>query len=145
MALIKCSECGKEISKKAIICPHCGYQSKKLKKRGCLFSFLLFIIFICIGITVMLNTDSAIQKGVSGVKDSSEYITAKEFSKIKEGMTYDEVVKIIGSKGELTSSSSLGDFKIEIYTWYGNGFSGSNANVTFQNDKVTAKAQVGLK
>lgn len=24
MALIKCSECGKEISNKASVCPHCG-------------------------------------------------------------------------------------------------------------------------
>lgn len=26
MALIKCSECGKEISDKAKVCPHCGYE-----------------------------------------------------------------------------------------------------------------------
>ena len=26
MALIKCSECGKEISDKAKLCPHCGFD-----------------------------------------------------------------------------------------------------------------------
>ncbi len=28
MALIKCKECGKEISDKSDICPHCGYSNK---------------------------------------------------------------------------------------------------------------------
>ncbi len=27
MALIKCSECGKEISDKAKQCPHCGFEN----------------------------------------------------------------------------------------------------------------------
>ena len=25
MALIKCAECGKEVSSEAVACPHCGY------------------------------------------------------------------------------------------------------------------------
>ncbi|MDY5355633.1 MAG: zinc ribbon domain-containing protein, partial [Eubacteriales bacterium] len=29
MALIKCPECGKEVSSSAPTCPHCGYQLKK--------------------------------------------------------------------------------------------------------------------
>ena len=29
MALIKCPECGKEISDQAEFCPHCGYPIKK--------------------------------------------------------------------------------------------------------------------
>ncbi|WP_083250441.1 zinc-ribbon domain-containing protein [Synergistes jonesii] len=31
MALIKCSECGKEISDKASACPHCGYPMGEIK------------------------------------------------------------------------------------------------------------------
>ena len=45
MALVKCTECGKEISDKAEMCPNCGYknnsfennsqlQNKKKKKRN---------------------------------------------------------------------------------------------------------------
>lgn len=29
MALIKCPECGREVSSEAPTCPHCGYQLKK--------------------------------------------------------------------------------------------------------------------
>lgn len=32
MALIKCPECGKEISDKAGKCPHCGYPIEEIEK-----------------------------------------------------------------------------------------------------------------
>ena len=52
MALIKCEECGKKISNKAKVCPHCGVEideetlavRAKRGKKGC--SLLLFLIFI---------------------------------------------------------------------------------------------------
>ena len=59
-------------------------------------------------------------------------------------MSYNEAREIIGSDGELTSTSTVGDITISIYTWYGNGVAGSNANITFTNDSVTGKAQIGL-
>lgn len=34
MALIKCSECGKEISDKAKLCPHCGYKKNECPECG---------------------------------------------------------------------------------------------------------------
>lgn len=34
MALIKCPECGKEISSKARACPNCGYPLKKSARRA---------------------------------------------------------------------------------------------------------------
>ena len=40
MALIKCPECGKEISDKAKACPECGYKMKKSKKK-----FIPILIF----------------------------------------------------------------------------------------------------
>lgn len=52
MALIKCNECGKEMSDHAKQCPHCGYEySKKMNKitLGIIFSILIvcFIITGC--------------------------------------------------------------------------------------------------
>ncbi len=74
-----------------------------------------------------------------------EYITLDEYNSIKNDMTYDEVVKLIGSNGTSMSESSVGNVSIKIISWYGNGFNGSNANVTFTNNKVTGKAQIGLE
>lgn len=46
MAMIKCKECGSEISSKAEACPKCGAKRKKRSGLGCLFVvILLFIVF----------------------------------------------------------------------------------------------------
>ncbi|PEN88562.1 hypothetical protein CN553_23450 [Bacillus cereus] len=60
-------------------------------------------------------------------------------------MTYEEVVQIIGSEGEVTSESTVADYITKLYTWKGEGSLGANANITFQNNKVQAKTQFGLK
>jgi hypothetical protein len=75
-------------------------------------------------------------------------ITLSEFNDIKTGMSYSKVVKIIGSKGSLVSEVNMSeDNKLitKIYTWQGSGSTGANANITFQGDKVVAKAQIGLE
>ncbi len=80
-----------------------------------------------------------------GCSSSPDDITMEEYNQIENGMTYDEVVEIIGSQGELSTESEYEGYTIEIYTWYADKTIGSNANVTFENGKVSAKAQVGLK
>ena len=52
MALIKCNECGSDVSEAAFKCPNCGYQLKT-PKRGIMgkifkFIFILFNIFMAI-------------------------------------------------------------------------------------------------
>ena len=137
----KCKFCQTEISAKAKVCPNC---KRNLKSHGCL-TFIFSFIIICIGVAAAIGTNDRIQKDVSGVSDESEYITMEEYKKIENGMTYEEVVEIVGSEGELSANSSVSGYTTSIYTWYGNGVAGSNANVTFQNGKATGKAQVGLK
>jgi uncharacterized membrane protein YvbJ len=61
MALIKCSECGNQVSDKARACIHCGapisesnnkkenvttvqLTSKEIKKQGCIYPLLLFFL-----------------------------------------------------------------------------------------------------
>jgi uncharacterized paraquat-inducible protein A len=57
MALIKCSECDKEISDKATKCPHCGKEAHHLsaqsilnRPRGCVDAlvvlFFLWLIYV---------------------------------------------------------------------------------------------------
>lgn len=151
MALIKCPECGKEVSKDAKTCPQCGHPIKKekpKKKHGCLITIISVVVFFGIIGSVIIGAmgqNAAIQKSVSGVSDSSEYITMDEYNQIETGMTYEEVQKIVGGTGEVSVQSETAGIKIIIVTWYGNGVAGSNANVTFTNNEVTTKAQVGLQ
>ena len=81
--------------------------------------------------------------------ESSSYnsveMTLAEFNQISTGMTYDEVVSIVGGKGTVTAQSDVAGYYMEIISWTGNGSIGANANVTFMNDEVEAKAQFGLK
>lgn len=68
-----------------------------------------------------------------------------EFEKIQNGMSYEEVVQIIGGDGELTSESTVANYTTKLYTWEGEGGLGANAIITFQNNEVQAKSQFGLK
>jgi Domain of Unknown Function with PDB structure (DUF3862) len=76
------------------------------------------------------------------VKENDE-VTMEEFNKIKNGMTYEEVVKIIGFEGTEMSSSEIGGIKTIMYSWQNDD--GSNMNAMFQNNKLNTKAQFGLK
>jgi hypothetical protein len=71
-------------------------------------------------------------------------ITLSEFNKIKNGMTYQQVVQIIGENGTLEASASSGAYTSKVYSWTQKGTYGS-ASISFMNNKVQAKAQAGLK
>lgn len=58
MALIKCKECKKEVSKKAETCPHCGSPVKQKTGCGGLIG-LVVIVFILVGIFANLADDSS--------------------------------------------------------------------------------------
>ena len=73
-------------------------------------------------------------------------ISLDEFNQIQTGMTYQQVVDIIGSEGTVLSETDIGgaEYKTTIYTWEGFGSFGANANITIQGGKVVSKAQFGL-
>ena len=74
-------------------------------------------------------------------------INKDEFTQLKNGMTYQEAVSIIGGEGEVMSEvGSPGDSMHTImYMWKGEGDIGANANAMFQGGKLNTKAQMGLK
>lgn len=74
-------------------------------------------------------------------------ITLAEFNKIAVGMTYDEVIKIVGGPGEIAADADIGaiEYQTSLITWEGEGSLGANANVTIQGGKVISKAQFGLE
>lgn len=142
----KCPTCGNEIYKDAVFCPKCGCAVKKKNKGcGCLIGIIVFIIIACGTLVISIGLNKSVQSNISGAKNESEYITLAEFEQIQSGMSYSEVCNIVGSKGTESAVSSVAGTTTKIVTWYGNGLAGSNANVTFQNDSVIGKAQVGLK
>lgn len=70
-------------------------------------------------------------------------ITLQKFIAVQEGMTYQEVVGVIGSPGTLQSEVSVSGHNAQVYSWMNPG--GSNANVQFSNGKVVGKAQAFLR
>jgi len=77
-------------------------------------------------------------------------VTSYEFSRIVNGMSYRQVVDIIGAEGELISSGHLEgvagimeDVDTVMYQWVNPD--GSNMNAMFQNDRLINKAQLGLR
>ena len=67
-----------------------------------------------------------------------------QFNQIQNGMSYEDVQKLVGSAGTVLSESSIGGISIRIVSWLGNGSLGSNAAITFQNGAVSGKSQAGL-
>ncbi len=70
-------------------------------------------------------------------------LTIEKFSQIKNGMTYEECVEIIGSDGNETFSGGEGKYKVSSYKWDGDNF--QFIMLTFTGNKLTSKVQNGLK
>lgn len=68
-------------------------------------------------------------------------LTMEKYNRLKDGMSYEEVVKILGGEG--TKAQSPEDGKGVTYKWEGEDF--SSVFATFQNNKLTYKTSVGFK
>lgn len=135
MALKKCKECGAEVSTSAKRCPKCG---KKLKHTGLIIMILFMAVILGIGAGISANGN------ITSIQAQEQKVTLEKFNQIQTGMTYDEVVSIIGEEGTLSTESSYGNANMKIYYWYSeDGI--TNATISFLNGKVDAKSQIGLK
>lgn len=90
----------------------------------------------CDGKIYMESYLNIISDGMQETADDS--ITLAEFNQIKDGMSYDEVVEIIGKDGLLSSKSD----NVELYMWHGKD--GGTACAMFVDDRVISKSQAGL-
>ncbi len=154
-SLKKCKDCGHEVSVNANNCPNCGAVLKK--KTGCLIYLLVgFLALAGLGIIVSLMTEDSntpSSKPEAGFKIPSigkQIVTFDEYKRIKNGMSYSEVVQIIGDEGEEMSRNKMDgvpgvmeSIETVMYQWVNNN--GSNMNAIFQNNKLIQKAQFGLK
>lgn len=71
--------------------------------------------------------------------------TLEQFDRIQNGMTYAEVVSIVGSPSETSADSEIAGTRTAIYTWHVSDSIGANFSVTVQDEKVIMKAQAGLR
>lgn len=141
----KCKHCQSDIPKKAKVCPVCRKKQKH--------SFL-GILFIIIGALIIIGAvsgggsendkpvvSSSTESQSATTTKTEKKLSADKFNSIDFGMTYEDVVDIIGEDGTNISEVSVLDTTTAIYQWE-DGL--TNCNVTFSNNSVTGKAQVGI-
>ena len=92
---------------------------------------------------------SPLAGGIYRAGASESVVTRSEYGQIQNGMTYQQVVEIIGVPGEEVSSNEMlgvpgvmDPIETVMYMW--SNPDGSNMNAMFQNDALMQKAQFGL-
>ncbi len=88
------------------------------------------------------STDSKTtsEKPSDSTSSESGSLTLSNFNKIELGADYEDVVKILGSDGSETSSSSIGGSGRKSYKWEGEKFTRIYAN--FKDNKVISKKSI---
>lgn len=92
-------------------------------------------------------TNSETETSEETTKSADDGVLTKEkFEQIKDGMTYEEVVKIIGSEGEILSESGEKGTSLYtvMYSFEADGSFGANSSMMFQGGKLMNKSQFGL-
>ena len=117
MAIIKCPECGMEVSDKTTKCIHCGYKRTDSKKTKKVIAIILIIIIV-IGIILMHNKNEL-----------------EVFDKFQDRMTSDDFSMLFGDAVDRieiewensaptireTYNYSIAGLDGEIYVWLDNG------------------------
>ena len=80
----------------------------------------------------------------TSTKRSGAGVTMENYNKLQTGMTYEQVVDILGEEGKEMSSNDIAGYKNVMYMWKAGGFSVGNMNAMFQNDALIQKAQFEL-
>ena len=70
-------------------------------------------------------------------------LSMDQYKQINIGMSRNDVERLLGGKGEELSSSSGGGMRFSVNKWEGDSY--KSVILTFKNDKVMTKSQVGLK
>lgn len=66
------------------------------------------------------------------------------YADLKTGMTYRQVRARLGCDGRRISHLTIGLVRRATYSWAGRGTYGANLTLTFRNDRLTDKSQLGL-
>lgn len=117
--------------------------SKVNKKYGyaVLWCVLFGVYLIAGGGSFALNV---FEEGYGNNATTSSYnssnITLEQYNRIQTDMTYEEVRKIMGTRGELLYETDMGAVgRMSAYSWEGSSFT---ANVEFHNGRVFSKMRM---
>ena len=92
------------------------------------------------------NSNSSTTPGNSSNSKSSTKagnLTLEKYNRIKNGMTYQEVVEILGSEGVEQMRSGSGKYEVASYKWEGENY--AFISIVLMGDKVNSKTQYGMK
>lgn len=67
------------------------------------------------------------------------------YAALGKGMTYRQVRARLGCDGRRVSHLTVGRVRRATYSWPGRGTYGANLTLTFRNERLTDKAQLGLR
>jgi hypothetical protein len=96
--------------------------------------------FIAIDPIGLLYDPGAVVELATGVNAG---ITIANYERLQTGMSYAQVCEILGKSGTEVSRSEMVGYITVLYEWKGDGL--ANMNAMFQNDKLTTKAQFGVR
>lgn len=106
MAMIKCKECGQEISNKAEKCPHCG--ATRVHKTGC----LTWILFFFLGFVVLSVIGTAIGSSSKGKSSTTSTIHDAGTVYLNEPLNIkDFTIKIT----QVTETKRLGNYTAPMF------------------------------
>jgi hypothetical protein len=71
-------------------------------------------------------------------------VDRSQYAALKHGMSYGHVRHLFGCGGKRVSHLTIGREERTTYSWRGRGTYGANLTLTFRNDRLTDKSQLGL-
>lgn len=130
MALINCSECGKEVSDKASSCPNCGnpinisdvvkesHVDKKTQSSGCFKNLVVAILIFVVGITLVnLITGESSNSTSVGVEHNKLLAFSYATDCVKNNLKSPSSAKFVGLLEKEESVKYIGDDTYEIKSW----------------------------
>lgn len=132
MSLIKCKECGKEISSTSKKCPNCGYKEKRNNKKKALVCFGIIIAIIIIGaiISFVFSVKPLTQLEKYAIDCIEDY---------KGKLKNPDSLKVYDIRFIDASMNNPGDVAIYLDVSGENSFGGTNRSIVIysvQNGKV---------
>jgi hypothetical protein len=139
-----CSNCARPLIQEPHAAPTPVYsKTGKSLSPGLLILTILILLF-AFGVCVMVFSGKPLSQSTAQTSSTeSSTITLAKFNRLSEGMTYNQVVAVLGKDGTVISSTNIGGIKTVMYQW--NAGLIANMNAMFQDGKMISKAQFGLE